>query len=598
MAGVNYFGILDYVAVVGTLCLSLGIGLYYACAGKQTNEDMLVGGRSMNPIAIAASMLVTYLSAITILGYPAEVYTHGIQIFMITIMSTICIPLSTFVFVKVFYKMKLTSVYEYLELRFESITVRWLASFTFIVQVLLINGVVLFAPAIALEAILGVPVWQSVVGIGVIGTVYTSMGGIKAVVWTDCFQFLMIAVGMVSIMVRGFSTAGGISEAFRIAGDGGRLVLFDFTFDPFMRHNFWNFFFGFGFAIFSLYGTHQPQVQRYCSLPSVGHAIKALLLTIPLGFFTMSLVICTGISIFATYSGCCPILLGTVRRADAIVPHFVINELSFIPGLMGIFVSCIFSAVLSTVSSTLNSLAAVTWEDFISKIRLFQGMSGDGQANCIRIIAVLYGVVSIGLAFGAQYLGQIFQATMTAVGATAGPLGGVFVCALFMPWMNKYGAIGGMIVGLTSMMYLAVQAFLLGKQYPNLNLPLHTSLDQCPAGTDYSLMKNSTLLPPPEWEWPTKIYTISYILYPIVGAILTAVVGMIVSILTGGCCSSRKVPRRYLHPSIHCLSDNDDVETRPSEKAHVDRSISFKYSSHQQQASNFPYKYDKVSSSK
>ncbi|OXA44023.1 Sodium-coupled monocarboxylate transporter 1 [Folsomia candida] len=191
MAGVNYFGILDYVAVVGTLCLSLGIGLYYACAGKQTNEDMLVGGRSMNPIAIAASMLVTYLSAITILGYPAEVYTHGIQIFMITIMSTICIPLSTFVFVKVFYKMKLTSVYEVGGYEF--------LSFTFIVQVLLINGVVLFAPAIALEAILGVPVWQSVVGIGVIGTVYTSMGGIKAVVWTDCFQFLMIAVGMVSI---------------------------------------------------------------------------------------------------------------------------------------------------------------------------------------------------------------------------------------------------------------------------------------------------------------------------------------------------------------------------------------------------------------
>ncbi|XP_021962512.2 sodium-coupled monocarboxylate transporter 1 [Folsomia candida] len=598
MGGVNYFGILDYLAVAGTLTLSLGVGLYYACAGKkQTNEDMLVGGRNMSPVPIAASMLVTYLSAITILGYPAEVYVHGIQIYMLTIMPCIYIPLATQVFVKVFYEMKLTSVYEYLELRFESVTVRWLASFTFIVQVLLINGVVLFAPAIALEAILGIPVWQSVVGIGVIGTVYTSMGGIKAVVWTDSFQFIMIAVGLISIMVRGFSTAGGISEAFRIAGDGGRLVLFDFTFDPFMRHNFWNFFFGYGFANMTLYGTHQPQVQRYCSLPSVGHAIKALLLTIPMKFFTMTLVLCTGISVFATYSGCDPILLGKINKADAIIPHFVVNELSFIPGLMGIFVSCIFSAVLSTVSSTLNSLAAVTWEDFLSKINFFRTLSGTGQANCVRIIAAFYGLVSIGLAFGAQYLGQIFQATMTALGATAGPLGGVFICALFIPWMNKYGAIGGMVVGLTSMMYLAVQAFLLGKQYPNLNLPLHTSLDQCPAGTDFSFAKNSTFLPPPEWEWPTKIYTISYILYPIVGAIITAVVGMIVSILTGGCCSGGNVPRKYLHPVVRSFSENTGETTQG-----IGRNIIFLNSPPPSQrpetsrGDKFPYKYDKVSS--
>lgn len=114
-----------------------------------------------------------------------------------------------------------------MEWRFDSLTVRWLASFTFILQVALINGVVLYAPAIALETILGLPMWISITGIGVIGTLYTSVGGIKAVVWTDCFQFVMIAIGMLSIVVRGLKTAGGIEQAFEISREKGRLVLFE-----------------------------------------------------------------------------------------------------------------------------------------------------------------------------------------------------------------------------------------------------------------------------------------------------------------------------------------------------------------------------------
>ncbi|CAL8115704.1 unnamed protein product [Orchesella dallaii] len=116
---------------------------------------------------------------------------------------------------------------QYLERRFDSVWVRWLTSFTFILQVLLINGVILYAPAIALEAIVGLPIWLSVSGIGLIGTVYTSVGGLKAVVWTDVFQFFMIMLGMFSIVTKGFIKAGGIITAFNIAAEKGRLILFE-----------------------------------------------------------------------------------------------------------------------------------------------------------------------------------------------------------------------------------------------------------------------------------------------------------------------------------------------------------------------------------
>jgi len=197
----NYFHFFDYLAVTITLGFSMFIGIYFGYVSKQTKDDVLLGGKNMGAFPVAASMLVTYLSAITILGYPAEIYSHGIQIFIMVFVSIICIPISLYLFVSVFYKMQFTSIYEvsvihilsscgqttiiiyatecmvfqYLELRFDSVVVRWLASFTFIIQISIINGVVLYAPSIALEAILGLPVWVSIVAIGVCGTIYTSI---------------------------------------------------------------------------------------------------------------------------------------------------------------------------------------------------------------------------------------------------------------------------------------------------------------------------------------------------------------------------------------------------------------------------------------
>ncbi|CAG7838062.1 unnamed protein product [Allacma fusca] len=556
MLDINHFGAWDYVVVGATLLLSLLIGVYYAVVGNKTNEDLLTGERKMNVFAISASMLVTYLSAITVLGYPAEIYANGIQIFTSTLLSFIFVPLSCYMFISVFYGMQLTSVYEYLELRFDTMMVRWCASVSFILQGLVITGVVLYAPSIALERILGLPIWASIVGIGICGTVYTSIGGLKAVVWTDVFQFFMIIVGMISIVAKGLISSGGIYETFRFASEHGRLDLLDFTVDPFMRHNTLNFVLGSGFSMLCLYGTHQPQVQRYCSLPSFRHAMKAVFLSIVLKVFTMSLVLVTGISIFATYVGCDPLLLGQIKKYDQIVPHFVVAELSYLPGIMGLFVSCVFSAVLSSVSSSLNSLSAVVWEDFLSHMKLFRTMSPRGQANTTRCLALIFGAITMGLAFVAQNMGAIYQAAITAVGAISGPLGAVFLMALFIPCVNKWGATAGMVTGLSTMIFMSIQSFLMEKPY---HAPLPTYIDNCPPETNFSLITqktdifgNSTVLQ--EIEWPEKLYTLSYVLYPFVGGLITTVVGTVVSLLTGGWTDAKKLDKKYLHPILQkCL---------------------------------------------
>ncbi|CAG7718016.1 unnamed protein product [Allacma fusca] len=559
----SQFDIVDYIVVVGTLLFSLLIGVYHAVVKKQTNEDLLLGGRNTSVLPVACSIVVTYLSAITIQGYPGEIYAHGVQIFQIGIMSSIFMPVAMYLLVSVLYKLRLTSVYEYLELRFESVALRRLAGVAFIIQYCVVTGVVLFAPSIALETILGVPVWASVAGMGICGTFYTSIGGLKAVVWTDLFQFVMIFTGLVSIAARGFYMAGGIAEAFETVDKHGRLDLFDWTIDPFMRHNTLNFFLGYGFNVLCLYGAYQQQVQRYCSLPSFKDCVRAIWLSVILNLLTMSVLIAAGLAIFANYAGCDPTLLGKITKSDQILAYFVFKELAFIPGMMGLFVACVFSGVLSSLSSTLNSLAAVTWKDFLSRSRRFKNLGDRGQANTSKILAGFYGIITIALAFMAQHMGPVLQACLTAVGAVSGPLGAVFIMGMFMPCVNKWGAIVGTFTALVAMMSVGVMSFQLDKPFV---FPLPTSIDDCPIGTDMSTVKNVSLIVAKEFEWPEKIFTLSYIMYPFVGGLLSIIVSLLVSVITGGVSKAKFVKKEYLHPLLrpHFGSSKVEFHGKPS----------------------------------
>ncbi|ODM98275.1 Sodium-coupled monocarboxylate transporter 1 [Orchesella cincta] len=560
--GDNYFGVTDYILLTGTLLISLLIGLYYGYKGKNTNEELLVGGRNMSIIPVAASVMVTFVSAITILGFPAEIYGHGAQIFILHLVSACAFPISAYLIMPFFYRMKLTSINEYLEHRFDSVWIRWLAAGILILQQVTLSGVVLYAPSIALDAFLGFPMWMSVLAIGICATIYTSIGGLKAVVGTDLFQFFMMLIGMIAISWKGISAAGGFVTTFRLANERGRFNFFDFTFDPFSRHNFWNFLIGTGFHAIMQPGVSQLQVQRYSSMPTCSKAKQAIIGSVPLKLVFMSLCLLTGISIFAFYADCDPLSTGGITKIDQIVPYFVVHELADIPGMMGIFTSCIFSGVLSTLSSSLNSLSAVTWEDFLVRTKYFRAMTPKAQTNVSRLIGAIFGVICMGLAFCAQNLGAIYSATFAVIGATSGALYGVFLMGLFIPFVNAIGAIVGMLSGLIVMMVISIVAFIF-KKTGKASLPMST--EGCSALNATSLLLNltttiptTTLAPAPLItsisldEWPWKVFSLSYLLYPIVTAAVTIIVGMIISLLFAACDkdSRRRPQKAYVHPLV------------------------------------------------
>ncbi|XP_070536023.1 sodium-dependent multivitamin transporter-like [Ptychodera flava] len=401
------FSIVDYVIFSLVLAFSAFIGLFHACTGgrQKTTKEFLVADKKMRFIPVGLSLLASFMSAIALLGTSAEIYSFGTMFWMIGISYFIMTPISAHLFLPVFYRLSVTSVYEYLQLRF-SLAARLIGCLAYIAYMIMYMAVVMYAPALALNAVTGLNIWASVLSVGVICTFYTSLGGMKAVIWTDVFQTFIMFAGLLAIIIQGSIAMGGFGEIWRINEEGGRVQFFNFDPDPTVRHTFWSLSIGGAITWLGNYGCNQLSVQRYLSCPTERDAKLALYLNMPLLLCIVSLIILCGMVIFAAFAGCDPIKLGLVARADQLLAYYVIEEFAFLPGVAGLFVAAIFSGSLSTLSSGLNCLAAVTLADIVRPV--IKDLSDHRAAMVVKIIACSYGGITIGMAFAASGMAQFY----------------------------------------------------------------------------------------------------------------------------------------------------------------------------------------------
>ena len=202
--------------------ISAGIGVYHAVVSKQsTTREYLLANRKMLSLPVAMSLLASFMSGITILGVPSEIYTYGIQYGLLVVSEILYFPTVALIFVPTLYELGLTSSYEYLERRF-SFGVRIIATITFIFYTLFYMAIVIYGPSLALQSVTGLPVWVSILSIGVICTFYTTIGGIKAVIWNDVFQGLVMLCGLVTIVIVGTVKVGGPSNVVSILKERNR----------------------------------------------------------------------------------------------------------------------------------------------------------------------------------------------------------------------------------------------------------------------------------------------------------------------------------------------------------------------------------------
>lgn len=176
----------------------------------------------MSIFPVAVSLMASFMSAITLLGVSAENYYYGMQFVVINISYGIATPIASRLYLPVFFGLQKTSTYEYLELRFGP-RIRMLASLTYTLQMVLYNGIVLYAPAIVLESVTGLDRLVSILVVGLVCTFYSTLGGMKAVLFTDVLQSILMYAAVLAVVIFGAIEVGGLGEIVNIAKEGKRL---------------------------------------------------------------------------------------------------------------------------------------------------------------------------------------------------------------------------------------------------------------------------------------------------------------------------------------------------------------------------------------
>ncbi|XP_054572790.1 sodium/iodide cotransporter isoform X2 [Eptesicus fuscus] len=311
------FGAWDYGVFALMLLVSMGIGLWVGLArgGQRSAEDFFTGGRRLTALPVGLSLAASFMSAVQVLGVPAEAYRYGLKFLWMCLGQLLNSLLTAAFYLPVFYRLGLTSTYQYLELRF-SRAVRLCGTLQYLMATVLYTGIVIYAPALILNQVTGLDIWGSLLSTGVICTLYTTVGGMKAVIWTDVFQVVVMLAGFWVVLVRGTMLVGGPRQVFKLAQNHSRINLLDFDPDPRSRYTFWTLTVGGTLVWLSMYGVNQAQVQRYVGCRTEKQAKLALLIN-QLGLFLIvSSAAACGIVMFTLYMDCDPLLTGRISAPD------------------------------------------------------------------------------------------------------------------------------------------------------------------------------------------------------------------------------------------------------------------------------------------
>lgn len=439
-------GRLNYFVLGAYLGTMIAIGLYFARRQKNT-QDYFLGGRNVPWVAAAISVFASITSAVSFMGVPGLVYRENVSILVGILMMPVVAPVIILLFFPFYRRLDVTTSYEYILRRFGP-GARSAVSGLFVMARLGWLGTVIYAPALALSAVTGFPVWASILVMGALGTFYTVLGGIEAVIWTDVVQFTVMVGGAVWVAVSlSFDVPGGVAGIFDQARATGHFNLYEWrpswtemTVGVVAVSYFFNFLHD--------YGVDQVTVQRLLTVKSYAAMARATVLNAVITCAAMCLLAYIGLGLFAYYAahpGDLPADLGD----DRIFPYYMITAL---PSAAASFiVSGFFAAAMSSVDSGLNSVTTVLVNDFIRPTR-FRPATERGELRLARLLTLALGAFATGLAFFAASLGPVLKASQAFLGLFSGP-----VLALFLLGMlTRRGSFAGWCAGLAVALPLTI----------------------------------------------------------------------------------------------------------------------------------------------
>lgn len=435
--------------VVGCTLLGAWLG-----AGEKGLKGYFLGECDIPAWALMISIVATETSTATFLSVPGVAYQNDFTylqlaigyLFGRVIVATILLP--------AYFRGRIDTAYQLLETRFGG-TTRTMASILFLISRSLSDGLRLFLAAKVLQQMTGWPIGVSIVAMGVATIVYTYLGGMKAVIWTDVIQFVIYIVGaLAALAILSQKLPGGLHELIETGRKANKFHMFDFSFDLTKTYTFWAGLIGGMVLNTATHGVDQLMVQRYLSARSQRQAAWALVSSGVVVFAQFALFLFIGVGLFVFYQDFPT--TGPELQPDEVFANFIVTSLPV--GVVGLVIAAIFSAAMSTLSSSLNSSASAAIND------LYRPFTGDtNEVRLLRlskILTAVWGVVQMAVAFGATRLkDSVVNNALAIASFVTGILLGLFLLGIFTRRVGQNNAFAGMAAGIAMISYVKHMEF-------------------------------------------------------------------------------------------------------------------------------------------
>ncbi len=444
---------IDWCVCAAYLAVVFGLA-FRSAKGQQDNEDYFIGGRNMNWFVVGVSMFATSFSSISFLGLPQRGAYQDFSFYLtILFIPFVITPILWWIFVPMFVRLKVSSGYEYLGRRF-GLPAQRIGSGLYCVYAIGWMGTMLYAMALTVQTVMGLNEAQyffALVGIGAFATLYTVMGGLKAVIWTDVLQAVVLGSAIVVVMFLAVGRIDGSWSGFwAIATEHNKFQMFHLNTNLLASENFTGRNTVFTAAAFGLfmylpgYAVSQNMIQRYVCAGSLakGRGVVVLSAVINAGLGLLFLLV--GTALFAFYSQPGGIGLPAagveIAKEDQILPYFVAKQLPGV-GLVGLILAGLFAAAMSTIDSGINGVTSVIVYDWLSDKELSLRVS--------RILTTLLGVIVIGAAILVSFIDEnVIDIIMAIAGTFLGMLLAIYLLGMLLPRANLPGILIGLAVGL------------------------------------------------------------------------------------------------------------------------------------------------------
>ncbi|XP_037527925.1 sodium-coupled monocarboxylate transporter 2 [Rhipicephalus sanguineus] len=517
----------DYVLLIGLTVVSLGAGLYFSFRRRNhgSRDEAFLGGRSIPSLPLAISAVASSVTAMSIIAFVAHYYVYGFHTLWAIPAFVPAGFVVTTMFLPVMYEHRVTSVFEYLRMRYGN-SVGIASSFIYFVLSQALGAVAIYSAAVAVSTMLGMSAIIASVVLGASGTVYTALGGLRSVVWADCVQgLIMTASPLIIIGKIVFDSVHSEVPMRPLTEFNTTFYFWETKADITTDETVW------AAAIGALplhlvrLGLDQMITQRFLAAKTMRDAKAVAFCCIGILSFFYALNGVTALAIVFWFRDCDPVLTGDIPRYDQIVPYYINTSASALMGIRGLFLAGVISASISTISSIVNSHAAVLYVDIVTPyVKIPEKRSGLVMAA----LAAGSGTIMTLVGLLVPYIGSAARFFIALYAAASGPFAGIIILATCFPWANAKGTASAALGVFLLQIWQTAGRFASRAEAVRMTY----TVDSCPANTTALVINETLPYVPTDSPDVFALYRLSAYWCCLFATVLTVVIGLALSVIT------------------------------------------------------------------